>query len=226
MRGEEEEGGEEEEEEEERGRGLKNLIYNSFDSNNFDDPFVIKGQLQVQGEGGRSQGAGSKENLFIAKDTPTSSHALTHPQGEKKKKRKRLLRRSKSERKGKYVVRSTSCDPEHESTGSPPPLASSPGTGGLPPPSPSGGSSGGRKEEKKKKKKKDKDRDRDGSELEKELTAVRISCADYENQFEKKSLELAQALERETFLIRELKEVKEQMEEKACVCHMTCVYLI
>ena len=50
--------------------------------------------------------------------------------------------------------------------------------------------------------------------LEKELVLAKTMCADYANQLEVKALELKQALQREAFLIRELKQVRAELEAR------------
>lgn len=149
-----------------------------------ESPMLIRGVLE----------RGSKENLFLDESTPDTSPALG-AHGEKKKKKKKLLGRSKSEKRerGDSVQ---SCD--HESTGSPPPLSPE--------------SSEQKKEGKKKKK--EKKYKLAVQELEKELVLSKTACADYANQLEVKTLELKQLLQREAFLIRELKDGRQNSEAK------------
>lgn len=141
---------------------------------------------------------GSKENLFLEDSTPDTSPALgvvPWGGGEKKKKKKKLLGRSKSDSKRHSAK---SYDQDQESTGSPPPVSP-----------PEGGASGHKSE---KKKKKDKQQMMQ-QELEKELAVCKTTCADFANQLEMKVLELKQLLQREAFLIRELKEVRQYVTE-------------
>ena len=161
-------------------------IYKDSSASPQDSPMILRGVLDQ----------GSKENLFLGEETPdTSSLASGDQEEKKKKKKKRLLGRSKSEKR----ARSESVkDPEQESTGSPPPLSPT-----------------SNKSKKEAKKKKEKDR-RSAVEqvLEKELVLAKTTCADYANQLEVKALELKQALQREAFLIRELKQVRAELEAR------------
>lgn len=140
---------------------------------------------------------GSKENLFLEESTAdTSSPAL--PLAAEKKKKKKLLGRSKStaeKRERGDSVRS--CDQEQDSACSLPTLSPEVGSG----------------HKKKKKKKKEKQASAAQLELERELVLSKTTCADYANQLEVKTLELKQVLQREAFLIRELKEVRQTVTE-------------
>lgn len=135
---------------------------------------------------------GSKENLFV-EEGPSDFRDNV----EKKKRKKKLLGRSKSEKRARKDSSGKSHDHEHESTGSPPTLSPE-------------RTSRGKKEGKKKKEK----HSAAEQELAKELVVSKTTCADYANQLETKTLELKQALQREAFLIRELKEVRHEMENK------------
>ena len=136
--------------------------------------------------------------------TPDVDNASPHLPGEteaakKKKKKKRLLGRSKSEKRPhiKTLDRPIkSLDQDQDSMGTPPPL------------SPEAAAKS--KKEGKKKKEKHHHRDRSSAEreLEHALALSKLDCADYANQVEIKSLELKQAVQREAFLIRELKELE------------------
>lgn len=144
-------------------------------------------------------GRGSKENLFIEDETPDTNAAVgDHDEKKKKKKKKRLLGRSKSEKRARGEMVKL-CDPEQERAGSPPPL--SPGT------------TRSKKEEKERKKR---EKHKAKEQLERELVTSKTRCADYANQVEVKTLELKQALQREAFLIRELKQVRSEPEAKVC----------
>lgn len=168
---------------------------------------------------------GSKENLFHAEETPdidaTSSVQGTAEEPVKKKKKKRLLKRSKSEKAGKKsLVKNLDHHPgralsqDHDSTETPPPLSPD--------------SFNKSKKEGKKKKEKHRDQGTSEQELEQALALSKLTCADYANQLElkglelkKKSVELTQALQREAFLIRELKQGRQfldQLEAKARDC--------
>ena len=144
---------------------------------------------------------GSKENLFLEESTPDTSPALGTPQPEeKKKKKKKLLGRSKSDKRSRDAVKSF--DQDHESTGSPPPCFSP---------------TEGKKEGKKKKKNKHHHHHTmPQHELEQELALAKTTCADYANQLEIKTLELKQVVQREAFLIRELKEIEARVSEGRC----------
>ena len=153
---------------------------------------------------------GSKENLFQAEDTPDVEHPSPVPGGAeepvKKKKKKRLLGRSKSEKRQqvKSLERPIKVldhypQQDQDSTGTPPPLSPE--------------SIGRSKKEGKKKKEKHRDRSSVERELEQALALSKLTCADYANQVEVKALELKQALQREAFLIRELKQGRQFLEE-------------
>lgn len=162
-------------------------IYKDSSASPQESPRVMKGLL----------GRGSKENLFLDDETPdTNSPALGEHDEKKKKKKRKLLGRSKSEKRARDEMIKV-CDPEQESTGSPPPL--SPGT------------VRGKKEEKERKKK---EKRRAKEQLERELVQAKTTCAVYAGQVDVKRLELKQALQREAFLIRELKQVRAETEAK------------
>ena len=171
-------------------------IYKDSSASPQESPMIMRGLLD----------RGSKENFFQPEDDTTadtnSSPALEE---KKKKKKKRLLSRSKSERAktGKLIRGDSvrSCEQDHESVGTPPPMSPD--------------SNKGKKEGKKKK---EKHRPRE-MELEKELVVAKTMSADYATQLEVKILELQQALQREAFLIRELKQVRQlalELEMKVC----------
>ena len=143
---------------------------------------------------------GSKENLYMeVEEEENLVHKQTEDTGgtKEKKKKKKLLGRVKTDKR----ARSDSCDQENSSTGSPPPPAAV---------ASSEGNKGGWKRESKKKKEK---RTQSEHDLERELILCKTNCADYANQSEQKSLELKQALQREAFLIREVKEVRQYVSE-------------
>lgn len=159
-------------------------IYKDSSASPQESPMMIRGVLD----------RGSKENLFLEESTPGINPAPEEQGEKKKKKKKRLLGRSKSEKRARgHSIKS--CDQE-ELTGSPPPYSPEVGEG----------------KEGKKKKKKDK-RSAVEHELEKELAVAKTTCADYANQLEVKTLELKQALQREAFLIRELKQARQSVTE-------------
>lgn len=162
---------------------------------------VLRGKLEHQGAL-----RGSKENLFMEEDTPPPPPQSTgHSPGEKKRKKKHLLKKSKSEKKERQDSTQSA---DHESTGSPPPQ-SPPSEGGV-----------ARKEEKRKKKEKRYALEQ----LERELALSKTQCADYANQLEQKVLELKQAVQREAFLIRELKEIRLHAGELEQKVHLFVFY--
>lgn len=198
-----------------RGLGREILSHDLFDiykdssTSPQDSPMLIRGLLDRGSLDRRSLDRGSKENLFLEEETPdTNSPALgEHPAlgdlvEKKKKKRKKLLGRSKSEKrvKGDYVR--VFDDPSEQQVGVSSPLSH-------------GSEAGGKKEAKKKK---EKQRHAREHELERELVLSKTMCADYANQVEVRGLDLKQALQREAFLIRELKLTRQQLEAKVRVC--------
>ena len=71
-----------------------------------------------------------------------------------------------------------------------------------------------------------KEKKRKKAELIGELALAKTQCADVSNQLEHKSLELKHALQRESFVIRELRAAREyvtSLEQKVCTCMYVCI---